>query len=226
MNTTRENVRARQSAYIVELLSLGVSGFRLDAAKHMSPDDLAAIFKLVQTKMGGRLPSDFIAWLEVLTGSQAYVLWDGPSWYGHQLADLLMDALGSDSEVDKIKLFDSGYPVRPWENRAVASNRVVIQNDDHDSQSLVFYRDFGDRGCVLVKGCPPEQHRYYETRLFVDPYEVQDPANDWPIRILLSSFYHTHGVLAVPDGFRFLLKLFFIFFKLENISLGFFFFMR
>jgi alpha-amylase len=47
---------------------MGVSGFRIDAAKHMSPDDLAAIFGKVQQKMGGRLPDDFFMWLEVLTG--------------------------------------------------------------------------------------------------------------------------------------------------------------
>lgn len=193
-------MRERQASYLAELMSAGVSGFRIDAAKHMSPDDLAAIFKLVQSRMGGQLPDDFVAWLEVLSGAQAHVLWDGPSWYGRRLTDLLLNALGSHAEIDKIKLFDSGYPVRPWENAAVASHRIVIQNDDHDSQSPVFYRDFADRGCILVKGCAPDQHRYYEARLFANPYEVRNRSADWPIRILLSSFYHKHGILGVPDG--------------------------
>jgi alpha-amylase len=122
------------------MMSLGVSGFRIDAGKHMSPEDEADIFRRVQLRMGGRLPPDFIAWLEVLTGEQADVLWYGPSWYGTRLANRLLDALGAESELDKIKLFDSGYPVKPWENRAVSSHRIVIQNDDHDSQSPVFYR--------------------------------------------------------------------------------------
>lgn len=169
----------------------------------MSPEDITGIFKMLQVRFGGRLPSDFVTWLEVLSGSQAYVLWSGPSWYGKKLADSLLDALGAQDELNKIKLFDSGYPTRPWENSAVPPNRIVIQNDDHDSQSPTFYRDFGDRGCILVKGCPAEQHRYYEMRLFADPYEVRDKENDWPIRILLSSFYYTYGILGVPDGENF-----------------------
>jgi glycosidase len=50
------------------MLSLGASGFRFDAAKHVSPQDLSGILKKVQTKMGGQLPDDFFVWLEVLTG--------------------------------------------------------------------------------------------------------------------------------------------------------------
>jgi alpha-amylase len=55
---------------LVELLSLGASGFRIDAAKHIAPEDLSAIFKKVQTKMGGQLPDDFFTWLEILTGGE------------------------------------------------------------------------------------------------------------------------------------------------------------
>ncbi|CAF1006803.1 unnamed protein product, partial [Didymodactylos carnosus] len=67
IDTSRENVRERQAAYLVDMLSLGASGFRIDAAKHISPEDLSAIFKKVQTKMGGQLPDDFFVWLEILT---------------------------------------------------------------------------------------------------------------------------------------------------------------
>jgi alpha-amylase len=60
IDTSRDNVRERQAAYLVDMLSLGASGFRLDAAKHISPEDLSAIMKKVQTKMGGQLPDDFL----------------------------------------------------------------------------------------------------------------------------------------------------------------------
>jgi len=180
---------------------MGASGFRIDAAKHMSPEDLTAILKLVQTRMGGRFPTDFFVWLEVLTGDQVNFLWSGSSWYGSHFTDLLVDALGSYDELNKVKFFDGGYPSQPWQNTAIPSNRIVIQNDDHDSQSPDFNRDFGHRGCVLVKSCPVAEHRNYEIRLFIDPYEIRDKNNDWPIRIILSSFYHTYGVLGVPDGY-------------------------
>lgn len=41
--TESEHVRATIVAYLGDLLSLGVTGFRIDAAKHIDPDDVAAI---------------------------------------------------------------------------------------------------------------------------------------------------------------------------------------
>lgn len=42
------------------MLSVGFSGIRMDAAKHMSPDNLAAIFKILKDNLGGgELPADF-----------------------------------------------------------------------------------------------------------------------------------------------------------------------
>ncbi|CAF3812638.1 unnamed protein product [Rotaria sordida] len=67
VDTSKDNVRERQAAYLVDMLSLGASGFRLDAAKHISPEDISAILKKVQTKMGGQLPDDFFVWLEIIT---------------------------------------------------------------------------------------------------------------------------------------------------------------
>lgn len=41
--TSTERVREQLRAYLDDLLSLGVAGFRIDAAKHMPADDIAAI---------------------------------------------------------------------------------------------------------------------------------------------------------------------------------------
>ncbi|HSC72957.1 MAG TPA: alpha-amylase family protein [Gaiellaceae bacterium] len=43
LDTSTASVRERIGAYLDDLLSLGVSGFRIDAAKHMAADDVAAI---------------------------------------------------------------------------------------------------------------------------------------------------------------------------------------
>ncbi|MDX5400616.1 MAG: alpha-amylase, partial [Actinomycetes bacterium] len=43
LDTGSESVRATLRAYLDDLLGLGVDGFRIDAAKHMSPEDVAAI---------------------------------------------------------------------------------------------------------------------------------------------------------------------------------------
>jgi alpha-amylase len=51
-----------------------------------------------------------------------------------------------------------------------------------------------------VKNCSVEKHRYYNIKLFENPYLVNDNSNDWPIRFILSSYYQTYGDLGIPDG--------------------------
>ncbi|KAJ7491137.1 alpha-amylase [Mycena latifolia] len=55
------SVRNTMAAYLNDLLSLGVAGFRVDAAKHMLPDDISAI--------NGLLKSSFYDTQEVIFGS-------------------------------------------------------------------------------------------------------------------------------------------------------------
>ena len=201
IDTSKENVRERQAAYLVEMLSMGISGFRIDAAKHVSPDDLSAIFKKVQAKMGGQLPDDFIAWLEILTGGESGLLWTGPSWYGTSFEIIFKRDLGTDADVEKIKMCDGLYPKEPANNPLISKKRVVIQNDDQDQQMPgSSSRDMGPFGCVLVKNCPENDHRNFEIRLFENPNGVSNNAEDWPIRFILSSYYHTYGALGIPDG--------------------------
>ncbi|RNA38528.1 Alpha catalytic domain containing [Brachionus plicatilis] len=200
LDTSLDNVRERQAAYLVELLSHGASGFRFDAAKHMNPDDMSALLKKVQQKMGGQLPDDFFVWLEVLTGGESGVLWQGPAWYGSAFENTLRRDLGSQSEVDKVKMWDGLYPKEPA-NNPISRKRVVIQNDDHDQQHPgSSSRDMGPFGCVLVKNCPANDHRNFEVKLFENPFGVGNNGEDWPIRFILSSYYFTHGTNGLPDG--------------------------
>lgn len=61
-------MRTRIADYFTALLSMGFSGFRIDAAKHISPKNLAAIFAKLKANMGGSIPADFVTWLEVIIG--------------------------------------------------------------------------------------------------------------------------------------------------------------
>ena len=63
---------------MTDLIGLGFSGFRVDAAKHINPDDLVAIFSKFKRNMGGTLPDDFISWLEVLLGGESDMLMCDP----------------------------------------------------------------------------------------------------------------------------------------------------
>lgn len=47
LDTGSESVQAKLAAYLSELLALGVRGFRIDAAKHMAPADLAGVLAKV-----------------------------------------------------------------------------------------------------------------------------------------------------------------------------------
>ncbi len=47
LDTSSEYVRSRLADYLNDLLTLGVAGFRIDAAKHIASNDLQAIFRLL-----------------------------------------------------------------------------------------------------------------------------------------------------------------------------------
>lgn len=74
INTEKDTVRDRIADYLTDLLSIGFSGFRIDAAKHISPDNLVAILTKFRNNLGGSLPDDFITWLEILLGGESDLL--------------------------------------------------------------------------------------------------------------------------------------------------------
>ncbi|WP_448061113.1 hypothetical protein [Cellulomonas hominis] len=59
--TETPHVRATLTAYLQDLRSPGVDGFRVDAAKHMSPDDIGAVL--------AELPADTLVVQEVIRGA-------------------------------------------------------------------------------------------------------------------------------------------------------------
>lgn len=105
-------------------------------------------------------------------------------------------------DIDKVKIWRRGYPVEPGNDGGrVSMTRKVIQNDDHNQQNDgSSSRDMHDQGCVLVKGCPVEKHRGFEIHLFENPDGVRDNDNDYPIRIVISSYYFENNVKSIPDG--------------------------
>ena len=196
LNTESSYVRKRIADYLTDLYSIGLSGFRLDAAKHIKPADIAHILYLFKNNIGSKLPEDWFCWLEILSGDEADVLFaeDGENSYAGGMEDIL-----------KVKLWWSSYPKNyNIDNGRVDPRRKVIQNDDHDTQ-YADYRGLTEsgKGCVLTEGCDPEKHRAFEVALFENPYDVVNNAVDAPIRMILSSFYTRYdGLLmeGLPDG--------------------------
>jgi alpha-amylase len=95
LDTETDYVRERIAAYMVDLLSIGFSGFRVDAAKHIQPESLAAIFAHFKALLGGgELPDDFVTYLEVLIGGEKDLLMcsDNSYNYGVNFANFMSDA--------------------------------------------------------------------------------------------------------------------------------------
>ena len=74
LDSEAEYVRSRIAAYFTDLIGIGFSGFRWDAAKHIKPESIAAILAKFKENMGGAMPEDFITWLEVLLGGEKDLL--------------------------------------------------------------------------------------------------------------------------------------------------------
>jgi hypothetical protein len=74
VNTERDYVRERIADYFTDLISIGFSGFRIEAANHISPDILVVILTKFRNNLDGSLPDDFITWLEILLGGESDLL--------------------------------------------------------------------------------------------------------------------------------------------------------
>jgi alpha-amylase len=84
-----------------------------------------------------------------------------------------------------VKLWWSAYPAEVGIDELRLSRvRKVIQNDDQDPQSLG-----SSSGDLQDQGCEPAKHRAFEARLCDDPYSVTRNDNDFPIGMVLSSYY-------------------------------------
>lgn len=101
-------MRQRIAAYLTDLISIGFSGVRMDAAKHIKPESLSAIFAQFKSNMGGAMPDDFVAWLEVLLGGEKDLLMcNANSGYNYGVGFVnAMKAAGlNDDDIYKIKIW-------------------------------------------------------------------------------------------------------------------------
>ncbi|KAI5805479.1 glycoside hydrolase superfamily [Peziza echinospora] len=208
LNTEKEYVQDRIATYLVDLLSLGLSGFRIDAAKHIGPASTAQILRRVKAKMGGvEMPEDWLVWLEVIMGGEAQLLACGGgewSWYTNLDNQLLANGF-SRADIHKVKIWSSDYPkehpicrsTNPRNNGwVIPASRFAIQNDDHDQQSPgSSSRDMGSHGSVLAKDKNVERHRRFEKLLF-SRSDAQ-----WDVKLVLSGYlFMENGASGFPDG--------------------------
>lgn len=155
--TEKDQVRTRLHAYLEDLVSLGVDGFRIDAAKHMPADDVAAVL--------AGLPDDLLIVQEVIRGAGEPVT---PEQY---VGNGLVDEFGWGKDVQGLVQGGAlGLYLDMGESWGyLPSDDAVIFVDNHDTErngSTLSYADGADYllGNVLLLASPygtPEVHSGY-----------------------------------------------------------------
>ena len=201
LNTEKEYVQQRIADYITDLLTMGVSGIRIDAAKHINPYYLAKIFKKLKDNLGGGdLPEDFNAYLEVLFGGEKDLLYCGDGFYsfGDNFVKKMREVGLSYHDIYRIKIWGADYPkefpICGWWN--IDARRHAIGLDCHDDQNPgSSSRDMGDKGSIYIKEKNVQKHRDFTKEMF---YRTDA---DWKIKLVLSSYsFMNNGGAGFPDG--------------------------
>jgi len=122
---SKPGVQERIAGYLSDLRSLGVAGFRVDAAKHMQPDDLQAIIRRVgdpgyvylEVKTGGRQPD----WVQAYPKTGALTEFSFGEALGEVLREHPLEAL-----------LEGGHM---WTSREYTpADHAVVFVDNHDNQ--------------------------------------------------------------------------------------------
>lgn len=121
LDTSRESVRATVGAYLDDLLSLGVAGFRIDAAKHMAADDVEAIV--------GALPEGTRIISEVIRGGGEPVQPEEYTGFGEVFEFTYARDLSplADGVINEPEL-EGDRPLH------VPADRAVVFVDNHDTE--------------------------------------------------------------------------------------------
>ncbi|MDA0565431.1 alpha amylase C-terminal domain-containing protein [Streptomonospora sp. S1-112] len=143
LDTGSAHVRGAIADYLNDLVGLGVAGFRVDAAKHVPAEDLAAIYARLDEVPGyGGRPYVF---QEVLDGGGPESI--RPPGYTH-LGDVIDDRYHSrvGAQIRDGRLGDVLETVRT--GMAVESDQAVVFVDNHDTQRSapsISYQAMGQR---------------------------------------------------------------------------------
>jgi alpha-amylase len=130
LNSGSDYVRGKIADYLVDLATIGVKGFRVDAAKHMSPTDLGAIISAVNARLSTR-PFWFLEVIgaagEAVQPSQYFGLSDSQATvtefaYGPQLFGKFAGGRLAD-----LRTFGESFGLMP-------SGKAVVFTDNHDKQ--------------------------------------------------------------------------------------------
>jgi alpha-amylase len=131
LNTGSAYVRGKIADYLVDLANIGVRGFRVDAAKHMSPADVTAIVSAVNARVATR-PFWFLEVIgasgEAVQPNQYFGVSDSQAnvtefGYGPQL----FGKFAGGGRLADLRTFGETWGLMP-------SNKAIAFTDNHDTQ--------------------------------------------------------------------------------------------
>ena len=132
LDTSSTHVRETITAYLEDLLSLGVAGFRIDAAKHMAADDVAAIV--------ASLPPNTRVMSEVIRGGGEPVQPEEYTDFGEVFEFTFARDLGP--QVQAGRIYDPDLSdARPSHVPAASAIVFVDNHDTERGEASVTYRD-------------------------------------------------------------------------------------
>jgi alpha-amylase len=128
LNTELPHIREQIANYLIHLAQLGVDGFRIDAAKHIKTEDIAAILAIVNQAVE---PDPYI-YQEVLDpGNEAIHKQEYypngrvvEAEYGRQVSEKFMDINGS---IAQLETLGESWGLMP-------SEKAIVFIDNHDKQ--------------------------------------------------------------------------------------------
>lgn len=129
LRTETTSVRNKIADYLVDLYSLGVRGYRIDAAKHMYKDDISAILANVNSRVE---PDPYVVQEVIDPGGEAvskteyYATGDVNEFsYGSKLGEKFLNTNGQ--TISQLSTFGETWGLAP-------SNKAVAFVDNHDKQ--------------------------------------------------------------------------------------------
>jgi alpha-amylase len=127
LNTSSNSVQRKIADYLIDLMSLGVDGFRIDAAKHIQTDDLAAILRLANHN-----PPPFIYQEVIDPGTEAVrksEYYQNGSVTEFEYGKMLGDAFSNEDGQSLAQL-----ETLASSPRLMPSEKAIVFVDNHDKQ--------------------------------------------------------------------------------------------
>ena len=205
VNTEKEYPQRRIATYIVDLLSIGVSGVTIANGRHIPNYDWAKIFKYVKEYLGNKLPTDFFAIIILENASVDMIMCDGEGYldFGETFTNRLKAEGFKDSEILQIKFWFKGClagedDLGKYEPSCGAEIEADLKFDvQRWTVSLEYSDDInkGDTGYnIYIKHQNIQEHKnILINNMFLNP------RFNYAIRFVFTS-YSVADINGVPDG--------------------------